>query len=74
MPRPARSKLDIRSEDARLRKSAAELTRLAKRFATNWTEPPIIAGLNRLRPQSSSFVGWAAFWMSEVSRTSRKAA
>ena len=36
MPRPIRSKLNIRSEDARLRKSAAELARLAKRFATKW--------------------------------------
>ena len=36
MPRPTRSKLNIRSEDARLRKSAAELTRLAKRFTTKW--------------------------------------
>jgi hypothetical protein len=36
MPRPTRSKLNIRSEDARLKKSAAELTRLAKQFATKW--------------------------------------
>lgn len=36
MPRPTRSKLNIRSEDARLRKSAAELTRLANKFATKW--------------------------------------
>lgn len=36
MPRPARSKFNIRTEDARLRKSAAELTRLAKKFATKW--------------------------------------
>ena len=34
--RPTRSKLNIRSEDARLRKSAAELTRLANEFATKW--------------------------------------
>jgi hypothetical protein len=36
MPRPARPKLNIRSEDARLRKSSAELTRRAKKFATKW--------------------------------------
>ena len=36
MPRTTHSKLNIRSEDARLRKSAAELTRLANRFATKW--------------------------------------
>ena len=36
MPRPIRSKLNIRSEDARLRKSAVKLTRLAKKFATKW--------------------------------------
>lgn len=36
MPRSTRSKLNIRSEDARLRKSAAELTRLTEKFATRW--------------------------------------
>ena len=36
MSRPTRSKFNIRSEDARLRKSAAELTRQAKKFATKW--------------------------------------
>jgi hypothetical protein len=36
MPRPTRSKLNIRTEDAQLRKSAPDLTRLAKRFATKW--------------------------------------
>jgi hypothetical protein len=36
MARRTRSKLNIQSEDARLKKSAAELTRLAKRFATKW--------------------------------------
>lgn len=36
MPRQKRSKLNIRSEDARLRKSAAQLTRLAKKFTTKW--------------------------------------
>ena len=36
MPIPTRSKMNIRSEDARLRKSAAKLTRLAKKFATKW--------------------------------------
>jgi division protein CdvB (Snf7/Vps24/ESCRT-III family) len=36
MPRQARTKLNIRSEDARLRKSAAELTRRLKKFATKW--------------------------------------
>jgi hypothetical protein len=36
MPRPTRSKLNIRSEDARLRKSAAELTRRAMQFASKW--------------------------------------
>jgi hypothetical protein len=36
MPRPTRPKLNIRSEDARLRKSAADLTRLAKKFTTKW--------------------------------------
>lgn len=36
MPRSTRSKLNIRSEDARLRKSAAELTRLTEKFATKW--------------------------------------
>jgi hypothetical protein len=36
MPRPTRSKLNIRSEHARLRKSAAELTRLATQFANKW--------------------------------------
>src|SRR5215467_723666 len=36
MPRPTRSKFNVRSEDARLRKSAAELTRQAKKFATKW--------------------------------------
>src|SRR5215469_3400929 len=36
MPRPTRPKLNIRSEDARLRKSSAELTRRAKKFATKW--------------------------------------
>ena len=36
MPRPRRPKLNIRTEDARLRKSAAELTRRAKKFATKW--------------------------------------
>ena len=36
MPRLTRSKLNIRSEDALLRKSAAELTRLSKKFATKW--------------------------------------
>jgi len=36
MPRSTRSKLNIRSEDARLRKSAAELTRRAKQFTTKW--------------------------------------
>jgi|GEM_PF-3545527 len=36
MPRPTRSKLNISRENARLRKSAAELTRLAKQFATKW--------------------------------------
>jgi hypothetical protein len=36
MARRTRSKLNIRSEDAQLRKSAAELTRLAKKFAAKW--------------------------------------
>jgi len=36
MPRSTRSKLNIRSEDARLRKSAAELARRAKQFTTKW--------------------------------------
>jgi len=36
MPRPVHPKLNIRTEDARLRKSAAELARLAKKFATKW--------------------------------------
>jgi hypothetical protein len=36
MPRQARTKLNIRSEDARLRKSAAELTGRLKKFATKW--------------------------------------
>lgn len=36
MPRSKRSKLNIRSEDARLRKSTAQLTRLAKKFTTKW--------------------------------------
>jgi len=36
MPKPARPKLNIRTEDARLRKSAAELTRRVKQFATKW--------------------------------------
>ena len=36
MPRKTRPKLNIRSEDARLRKSTAELTRTAKKFQTKW--------------------------------------
>lgn len=36
MPRKTRAKFNIRTEDARLRKSAAELTRTAKKFATKW--------------------------------------
>jgi hypothetical protein len=36
MPKRTRSKLNIRTEDARLRKSAAKLTRLTKKFATKW--------------------------------------
>ena len=36
MPRPRRPKLNIRTEDARLRKSTAELTRRAKKFASKW--------------------------------------
>ena len=36
MPKPARPKLNIRTEDARLKKSAAELTRRVKQFATKW--------------------------------------
>jgi hypothetical protein len=36
MPRQTRSKHNIRTQNARLRKSATELTRLAKRFAIKW--------------------------------------
>lgn len=36
MPRRTRSKFNIRSEDRRLRKSAAQLTRTAKKFAIKW--------------------------------------
>ena len=36
MPRPTRPQLNIRTENARLRKSAAELTRLAQKFSTKW--------------------------------------
>jgi hypothetical protein len=36
MHRRNRSNFNIRTQNARLRKSAAELTRLAKKFATKW--------------------------------------
>jgi len=36
MPRPKPPKFNIRTENARLRKSAAELTRTAKKFTTKW--------------------------------------
>lgn len=36
MRRLTRSRLNIRSEDALLKKSAAELTRLAKNFGSKW--------------------------------------
>jgi hypothetical protein len=36
MSRQTRSKLNIRTQNARLRKSAAELTRLANKFSSKW--------------------------------------
>lgn len=36
MPRTRRPKFNIRTEDARLKKSTAKLTRVAKKFSTRW--------------------------------------
>jgi len=68
MPRPTRSKLNIRSEDARLKKSAAQLTRLAKQFATKWDR---ISNNGRVAIERSTARSLRAA-SGQVSRTSKR--
>lgn len=68
MPNPARSKLNIRSEQARLKKSAAELTRLAEKFATKWDR---ISNDGRVSIERSTARSLRAA-RGQVNRTSRR--
>ena len=68
MPRPNRPQHNIRTEDARLRKSAAELTRLAKKFGTKWDR---ISNDGRVSIERSTARSLRAASL-QVSRTSKR--